>query len=492
MRHLYFLFILLQISFSAISAKPSILSIFESKLRLLNHSFVKIAPAGEPAMKPEFTYKTFNEWHLAAKKLPYFRKIGSNYTNTKLTTEELNRAVNEFIKTVSSKSGTFAQSALWIDQIKAPKLTDNFFTSQVKLKPVQPFVQKLMVDPNTSVAFRGDLHGDVHSLIEFIYYFQKAGFLDSQDGFKIKDSSNFYMIFLGDYTDRGNYGAEVLYTLMRLKIANPDNVIMVRGNHEDYDINKAYGFIEELKVKFPDIKDLVVSKIIRIYDLLPVALYLGCSSKTGKNFIQCCHGGIEQGFNPQQLIDSDEKIRYQWLGKLNQKTALNLNKKISVDPTAIAKFADFQPTDFSRIGFMWNDFHVDPKKKLSYREGRGFEYSKDVTLDVLNASSTTNNRIRGVFRAHQHSPSRTPMMVSLLDLTGKSFENWGVSKLWEKNQTKNLWDGIVCTFLVAPDTPYSVPGFLYPGFNVDVFGILKTDFDFKDWKLKVVRNKILS
>ena len=41
---------------------------------------------------------------------------------------------------------------------------------------------------------------------------------------------NLYMIFLGDYVDRGQFGAEVLYTILRLKLANPDHVFMVRGN----------------------------------------------------------------------------------------------------------------------------------------------------------------------------------------------------------------------------------------------------------------------
>ena len=43
-----------------------------------------------------------------------------------------------------------------------------------------------------------------------------------------------YMVFLGDYVDRGFYGTEVLYTIMMLKIANPEKVILLRGNHEDH------------------------------------------------------------------------------------------------------------------------------------------------------------------------------------------------------------------------------------------------------------------
>ena len=52
------------------------------------------------------------------------------------------------------------------------------------------------------------------------------------------------MVFLGDYTDRGSYGVEVMYVLMRLKVENPDQVWMARGNHEDILIDHELWFSE--------------------------------------------------------------------------------------------------------------------------------------------------------------------------------------------------------------------------------------------------------
>ena len=70
----------------------------------------------------------------------------------------------------------------------------------------------------------GDLHGDFESLTSILH---SSGF--TQRMAKNKDA---VMIFLGDYGDRGAYSSEVYYALLRLKLAFPEQVILLRGNHE--------------------------------------------------------------------------------------------------------------------------------------------------------------------------------------------------------------------------------------------------------------------
>src|SRR3989304_4892058 len=80
------------------------------------------------------------------------------------------------------------------------------------------------LEPVGEVVVVGDLHGDFESLISIL---NSSGFLQRMA--KSKDST---LIFLGDYGDRGAQSAEGYYTILKLKLAFPEQVILLRGNHE--------------------------------------------------------------------------------------------------------------------------------------------------------------------------------------------------------------------------------------------------------------------
>ncbi len=70
----------------------------------------------------------------------------------------------------------------------------------------------------------GDLHGDFESLIIIL---QSSRFVEKME--KTKEAA---LIFLGDYGDRGDKSAEIYYAILKLKLAFPRQVILLRGNHE--------------------------------------------------------------------------------------------------------------------------------------------------------------------------------------------------------------------------------------------------------------------
>jgi protein phosphatase len=70
----------------------------------------------------------------------------------------------------------------------------------------------------------GDLHGDFESLIIIL---QTSRFAEKME--KTKEAT---LIFLGDYGDRGDKSAEIYYAILKLKLAFPRQVVLLRGNHE--------------------------------------------------------------------------------------------------------------------------------------------------------------------------------------------------------------------------------------------------------------------
>ncbi|MFP3952035.1 MAG: metallophosphoesterase [Candidatus Bathyarchaeia archaeon] len=70
----------------------------------------------------------------------------------------------------------------------------------------------------------GDIHGDFNSLKRII---EKTNIID-----RMEKSDSQYLVFLGDYIDRGSQQIEVLHTVLRLLNEHPNQVFPLRGNHE--------------------------------------------------------------------------------------------------------------------------------------------------------------------------------------------------------------------------------------------------------------------
>jgi len=121
-------------------------------------------------------------------------------------------------------------------------LLNEAFTADYKtfLKVIKQFDQLLLAEkssggmqitgrlvhlaPKGEAIVVGDLHGDLNSLEQIL---SKTGFLG-----KSSNETRTYLIFLGDYGDRGFYSPEVYYVVLSLKTMFPENVILLQGNHE--------------------------------------------------------------------------------------------------------------------------------------------------------------------------------------------------------------------------------------------------------------------
>jgi hypothetical protein len=434
-------------------------------------------------------------------------------------------------------TGPLKDSVLWQNSNYNKLLKpDSGFYNLSKLPQFMPYAQKIIAEPGDAFFIRGDLHGDIFSLLAQLEKMQQDGVLD--DTFRIIPD-NAWVLFLGDYVDRGQYGCEVLYTMMRLALANPDRVIFVRGNHEDLRISEKYGFKEEVLKKFDDKDGLKHKTISRMNDLLPVVLYVGCQDTASNftNYLQCCHGGLEIGYDPKPFLDNHETM-YQLLGLLHQtsfvqKFIQDCNQQVSGVFRWLKSFAIkdqylkmkewweqswknihshladnrllLEPSDgYSlALGFMWNDFEIANRHPVVYEPKRGLSYGKELTEKILELQSSDKSKIFGVFRAHQHGDRA--MMEALK-------YNSGVYKLWsftsddvmndrywshaenivardcaDMTHCRTLIGGSVWTFNVGADSVYGNDF----GFNFDAYGRLVVQQQLKDWNLQVFNTQII-
>lgn len=140
----------------------------------------------------------------------------------------------------------------------------------------------------------GDIHGAGFSLQALFDDWIAKGFM--YDDYTL--AAGFHVVFLGDYVDRGEAGIEVLAQLLYLKIKNPTQVTLIRGNHEDLEINGQYGFVDELEAKYtPDVCKALHNDLSLVYDTFPTALFLGAGESCTQeklSYTVFVHGMVDE------------------------------------------------------------------------------------------------------------------------------------------------------------------------------------------------------
>ncbi|OAF71379.1 putative serine/threonine-protein phosphatase C27B7.6 [Intoshia linei] len=125
----------------------------------------------------------------------------------------------------------------------------------------------------------GDIHGQFNDLLRL---FSHANF-----------PPNTNYLFLGDYVDRGKQSLECICLLLSYKIKYPNNIFLLRGNHECASINRIYGFFDECKRRY----NVKMWKLFTdCFNCLPVAAII-------ENKLFCCHGGLSPDLEEMSQIE---------------------------------------------------------------------------------------------------------------------------------------------------------------------------------------------
>jgi len=115
----------------------------------------------------------------------------------------------------------------------------------------------------------GDTHGQFYDLCNI---FEVGGFPADDNPY----------LFNGDFVDRGSFSFEVVFTLIAIKLASPQSLFMLRGNHETKNMNKIYGFEGEVVHKYDNV---VMNIFAEIFSWLPLAAVI-------QDTVFVVHGGL--------------------------------------------------------------------------------------------------------------------------------------------------------------------------------------------------------
>lgn len=125
----------------------------------------------------------------------------------------------------------------------------------------------------------GDIHGNLHDLLRVFIY---GG-----------NPKNTKYLFLGDYVDRGQYSIETIVYLLNMFVTYPENISLIKGNHEIAEVNKNYGFLKEVSHTYGE--ESVYNHVNEVFSYLPLAAVLDGN-------IFCVHGGLDPNLNTVQQI----------------------------------------------------------------------------------------------------------------------------------------------------------------------------------------------
>lgn len=164
----------------------------------------------------------------------------------------------------------------------------------------------VLLKDSTLVRLRGATYivGDLHGNYRDLKGFEKCLF---PLGIELATA---HVLFLGDYVDRGFHQVEVALHLLALKVMAPEKMTLLRGNHEDPDVNgdvDTYGegsFRVKCKALYGNEDgEAVFEAINKAFSCMPLAAVV-------EDTVFCVHGGIPRQIEKsKQILEDIRKIQ---------------------------------------------------------------------------------------------------------------------------------------------------------------------------------------
>jgi len=296
------------------------------------------------------------------------------------------------------------------------------------------FVQRIHPKPGSKFIVWGHLFGAFHSFVRGLDYLQKNKIIDKRLKIISKDH---FIVFNGNAINMSPYILETLTVILKLMEANPQQIIYIKGSHEDKEHWLNYGLKKELKIKAAQLSTEKIplrNLINRFFNTLPLALYLTTNSEETLKAVRISF----HDRNYEELNESTFTKLFENTNNTSQKT-FNLRQakhssKPNVDIDVVLKSVD-------NI-----NFPVPPKGLASVDPDKG------ATSFVLFSSPIKSHRAAYNFFFDA---------FSVIDIK-REFDDWTITlfnqdvreKLgFTKQETYNLVSGNIVTKKKKPDTP---------------------------------------
>mmetsp|Transcript_5838 Transcript_5838/g.21282 ORF Transcript_5838/g.21282 Transcript_5838/m.21282 type:complete len:550 (-) Transcript_5838:1664-3313(-) len=269
-------------------------------------------------------------------------------------------------------------------------------------------IVEVPVSKQHQVSVVGDTHGQLHDVLQI---FELGGWPTPTSSW----------IFNGDFVDRGAWGVEIVILLMAWKICMPNNVFLLRGNHETKYCTMVYGFFNELEAKYGPEAPRLYQKIVRMFAGLPLAATV--------NGVTCVlHGGLfravpilaEEGEGDCPAKTHRRKRKRPKRQRAHAEAILD----VPVPPTAVGTLAQLRQSSKGGVDpdgtgsnvtagdVLWSDPAPSGQLSENLDRGIGLLFGPEITEQFLK-----ENGLKLVLRSHEAPDARAMRqdMKSMID-----------------------------------------------------------------------------
>ncbi len=212
---------------------------------------------------------------------------------------------------------------------------------------------KSLIQVRSPCKIFGNLFGQYSDLMRFF-----SSFGNPSETNQMGDIYIMNYIFLGNCIDLGFESLEVIFLLIALKVKYPNNIYLIRGNHEDINVNTFNGLSDECKEKLNDNinnPDSIFMKLNNLFNYFPLGI-------TIDQHILCVHSGI--GNNIKTISEIE-----------------NINRPVNID---------LNNNEFIVNELLYSDCEEN-ENLLNYKS-----YSKNHLIDFM-----TENKIELLITSHK-------------------------------------------------------------------------------------------